>query len=153
MRPNLLPEVTRRIVGERRRGMAFQAIADGLMDDGMLTSRGRKTWYSATIKAVVESDNASRLLSELGRANLVGDRSPVAPQVACGCRRLWWPFRSRGAARNLSRSSSDMPPQMPNVSGKRSECSRHSAVTGQSAQMALAFRWRALRAAPRSASG
>jgi hypothetical protein len=66
MRPNLLPEVTRRIVGERRRGMTFQAIADGLMDDGMLTSRGRKSWYLATIKAVVESDNASRLLGELG---------------------------------------------------------------------------------------
>jgi DNA invertase Pin-like site-specific DNA recombinase len=59
--PNLPFEVTRRIVEERKRGKTFQAIADGLVDDGIPTSRGRTTWYPATIKAVVESKNAAPL--------------------------------------------------------------------------------------------
>ena len=57
--PRLPLEVTRRIVSERKRGRTFQAIADGLMIDRILTSRGRDKWYPATIKAVVESDNAA----------------------------------------------------------------------------------------------
>ena len=52
--------MTRRIVSERKRGRTFQAIADGLMIDCILTSReGQNKWYPATIKAVVESDNAA----------------------------------------------------------------------------------------------
>jgi DNA invertase Pin-like site-specific DNA recombinase len=57
--PRLPLEVTRRIVSERKRGRTFQAIADGLMIDCILTSRGRDKWYPATIKAVLESDNAA----------------------------------------------------------------------------------------------
>jgi hypothetical protein len=60
-RPNLPFEVTRRIVEERKQGKTFQAIADGLMDDGIPTSRGRRTWFPATIKAVVESNYAASL--------------------------------------------------------------------------------------------
>jgi DNA invertase Pin-like site-specific DNA recombinase len=54
-------EVTRRIAAERDQGRTFQAIANGLMADEILTSRGKSTWYPATIKAVVESDNAVQL--------------------------------------------------------------------------------------------
>jgi len=54
-------EVTRRIVTERREGRTFQAIADGLMADGIPTAQGKTRWYAATIKAVVTSDNAAAL--------------------------------------------------------------------------------------------
>ncbi len=46
---------------ERAEGRAFQAIADGLMADGIPTARGKQRWYPATIKAVVTSDNAAAL--------------------------------------------------------------------------------------------
>ena len=59
--PALPLEVTRRIVTERRQGRTFQAIADGLMADGIPTARGKTRWYPATIKAVVTSDNAAGL--------------------------------------------------------------------------------------------
>ncbi|MHD0279576.1 recombinase family protein [Rhodococcus aetherivorans] len=63
--PALPREVTRRIVAERAEGRTFQAIADGLMSDGIPTARGKATWYPATVKAVVVSDNAAELRSEL----------------------------------------------------------------------------------------
>ena len=53
--------ITRRILTERRHGRTFQAIAEGLMADGIPTSRGKTRWYPATIKAVVTSDNAAAL--------------------------------------------------------------------------------------------
>lgn len=56
--PSLPREVTLRILDERRNGRTFQAIADGLIADGILTARGKKQWYAATVRAVVESDNA-----------------------------------------------------------------------------------------------
>jgi len=59
--PNLPVDVTMRILAECRQGRTFQAIAVGLMDDGNLTSRGRKLWFPATVKAVVDSDNAATL--------------------------------------------------------------------------------------------
>jgi DNA invertase Pin-like site-specific DNA recombinase len=59
--PGLPVAVTQRILIERRRGHTFQAIADHLMCDGVLTSRGNTTWYPATVKAVVQSDNAAQL--------------------------------------------------------------------------------------------
>ncbi len=42
-------------------GRTFQAIADGLMADGIPTARGKTRWCPATIKAVVTSDNAAAL--------------------------------------------------------------------------------------------
>jgi len=57
--PPALPlEVSRRILDERASGRTFQAIADGLMADGIPTSRGKVRWFPATIKAVTTSDNA-----------------------------------------------------------------------------------------------
>ena len=60
--PALPMENTRRIVTERRQGRTFQAIADGLMADGISTACGKTHWYPATIKAVVTSDNAAALV-------------------------------------------------------------------------------------------
>ena len=59
--PALPLEITRRIVTERAAGRTFQAIAEGLMANGIPTSRGKTRWYAATIKAVVTSDNAAAL--------------------------------------------------------------------------------------------
>lgn len=64
--PALPLEVTRRIVAERAEGKTFQAIADGLMADGVPTARGKQTWYPATIKAVVRSDNAAEVRRIVG---------------------------------------------------------------------------------------
>ncbi|MBT2269789.1 recombinase family protein [Rhodococcus erythropolis] len=64
--PSLPIEVTRRIVTERAAGRTFQAIADGLMADGVPTARGGVKWYPATIKAVIGSDNAGEIRDELG---------------------------------------------------------------------------------------
>ncbi|APE09633.1 hypothetical protein BO226_10815 [Rhodococcus sp. 2G] len=65
MEPALPREVTRRIVTERAEGRTFQAIADRLMSDGIPTARGKATWYPATVKAVMVSDNAAALRSEV----------------------------------------------------------------------------------------
>ena len=62
--PALPPEVTRRIIAERQQGRTFQAIAGGLMTDKVPTARGKARWYPATIKAVLESDNAGLLAAE-----------------------------------------------------------------------------------------
>jgi DNA invertase Pin-like site-specific DNA recombinase len=59
--PALPVEVTRRILRERANGQTFQAIADGLMADGIPTARGKTRWFPATIKAVMTSDNAAML--------------------------------------------------------------------------------------------
>jgi hypothetical protein len=55
-------EITRRIIAERAGGRTFQAIADGLMADGISTARGKTRWFPATIKAVLTSDNAAVLV-------------------------------------------------------------------------------------------
>jgi DNA invertase Pin-like site-specific DNA recombinase len=59
--PALPLEVTRRIISERANGLTFQAIADGLMAEGISTARGKTRWFPATIKAVLTSDNATAL--------------------------------------------------------------------------------------------
>jgi DNA invertase Pin-like site-specific DNA recombinase len=59
--PGLPWEITRRIIDERADGRTFQAIADGLMADGIPTARGKTRWFPATIKAVTTSDNAAVL--------------------------------------------------------------------------------------------
>jgi DNA invertase Pin-like site-specific DNA recombinase len=66
--PALSMEVTRRILSERAAGRTFQAVADGLMADGIPTSRGKTTWYPATIKAVCEADHTAELRAELAPA-------------------------------------------------------------------------------------
>ena len=59
--PALPLEVTRRIIVERADGRTFQAIAEGLMADGIPTARGKTRWFPATVKAVTISDNAAAL--------------------------------------------------------------------------------------------
>jgi DNA invertase Pin-like site-specific DNA recombinase len=59
--PALPMEITRRIISERANGRTFQAIADGLMAEGIPTARGKTRWFPATIKAVLTSDNAAAL--------------------------------------------------------------------------------------------
>ena len=54
-------QITRRTIAERGNGRTFQAIAEGLMADGVPTARGKTRWYAATIYAVVTSDNAAAL--------------------------------------------------------------------------------------------
>ena len=59
--PALSLHVTRRILTERANGKKFQAIANGLLADGIPTARGNPRWFAATIKAVTMSDNAAAL--------------------------------------------------------------------------------------------
>ena len=59
--PALPMQITRRTIAERGNGRTFQAIAEGLIADGVPTARGKTRWYAATIKAVVTSDNAAAL--------------------------------------------------------------------------------------------
>jgi hypothetical protein len=59
--PALPMQITRRIIAERGNGRTFQAIAEGLMADGVPTARGKPGWYAATIYAVVTSDNVAAL--------------------------------------------------------------------------------------------
>jgi DNA invertase Pin-like site-specific DNA recombinase len=60
--PALPMEITPRIISERANGRTFQAIADGLMAEGIPTARGKTRWFPATIKAVLTSDNAAALV-------------------------------------------------------------------------------------------
>jgi len=58
-RPSVLPiEVVARIVNERRNGKTQQAIADGLMADGIATARGGDIWRPSSIGRVLESQAA-----------------------------------------------------------------------------------------------
>ena len=59
--PALPVEITRRIIAERKARRTFQAIADGLITDGVPTATGKARWYPATIRSVVTSDNAAAL--------------------------------------------------------------------------------------------
>lgn len=59
-------QITRRIIAERGNGRTFQAIAAGLMADGVPAARGKTRWYAATIKAVVTSNNAAALAQRVG---------------------------------------------------------------------------------------
>ncbi|SDD98524.1 recombinase family protein [Rhodococcus tukisamuensis] len=63
--PSLPVEVTRRILVERAGGRTLQAIADGLMSDGIPTARGGSKWFAATIKAILGSDNAADVRRQL----------------------------------------------------------------------------------------
>jgi hypothetical protein len=54
-------QITRRIIAERGDGRTVQAIAEGLMADGVATARGKPGWYAATIYAVVTCDSVVAL--------------------------------------------------------------------------------------------
>jgi DNA invertase Pin-like site-specific DNA recombinase len=58
--PALQMGITRRIMSERANGLTFQAIADGLMAEGIPTVRRKTRWFPATIKAVLTSKQRRR---------------------------------------------------------------------------------------------
>lgn len=61
-RPSKLPvEVVARIVAERDAGGGFQRIADGLNSDEVPTAQGGKRWYPATVRKVLDGQDAARL--------------------------------------------------------------------------------------------
>ncbi|MDP5184782.1 recombinase family protein [Blastococcus sp. BMG 814] len=61
-RPQVLSgDVVARIVGLRRGGASFRAIAAQLEADGVPTARGGATWHASTVKAVCESQAAAVL--------------------------------------------------------------------------------------------
>lgn len=51
----LSDEIRHRIAIERSDGLSLRAIARGLNDDGVATAQGGKSWYAATVKAVLTS--------------------------------------------------------------------------------------------------
>jgi hypothetical protein len=53
-------------------GEQFQAIAGGLMEDGIPTARRKARWFPATIKAVTNSDNAAAPRNGRKGSNLTG---------------------------------------------------------------------------------
>lgn len=63
-RPSTLPaEVVARIVADRAAGTSFAKIADGLNADAVPTAQGGARWYPATVKAVIDGQDAARLRS------------------------------------------------------------------------------------------
>ncbi|RZU30469.1 recombinase family protein [Blastococcus saxobsidens] len=59
-RPQALSgDVVARVVGMRRDGASFRAIAERLQADGVPTARGGATWHASTVKAVCESQAAA----------------------------------------------------------------------------------------------
>lgn len=69
-RPSALPrEVVARIVTDRASGMSFGRIAATLNDDGVATAQGGRRWYPATVKAVLEGQDAAQLDGRGGRAS------------------------------------------------------------------------------------
>lgn len=55
--PPVAPDIARRIVRERSAGMTLAAIALGLEEDRIPTSRGGKRWYPSTIRSVLMRDS------------------------------------------------------------------------------------------------
>ncbi|MGB0971179.1 MAG: recombinase family protein [Mycobacterium sp.] len=65
-RPSALPaEVVSGIVADRATGHSFQRIADRLNADAVPTAQGGARWYPATVKKVLEGQDAARLRAEM----------------------------------------------------------------------------------------
>ena len=63
-RPSMLPRVVvARIVAEREAGKTWQAVADGLMADGIATAQGGARWYPASVRKVYAGQDAVALRS------------------------------------------------------------------------------------------
>ena len=61
-RPSTLDrDVVARIVSERDAGTTWQAIADGLMADGVATAQGGRRWYPASVRKVYTGQDAAAL--------------------------------------------------------------------------------------------
>jgi DNA invertase Pin-like site-specific DNA recombinase len=64
--PGVDADLARRIVRERRAGMTLEAIARGLQEDGIPTTRGGRRWYPSTIRSVLLRAEQSSQRSHLG---------------------------------------------------------------------------------------
>ena len=65
-RPSTLSrEVVVRIVDDRRAGISFGKIAEALNTDGVPTAQGGRKWYAATVKAVLDGQDAQQLLKHM----------------------------------------------------------------------------------------
>ena len=61
-RPSLLDQETvARIVSERDAGKTWQAVADGLMADGVATAQGGVRWHPASVRKVYNGQDAAAL--------------------------------------------------------------------------------------------
>ncbi|HEX7308740.1 recombinase family protein [Lentzea sp.] len=63
-RPSVLPtEVVARIVRERAEGRGLRVIAEALTADGVPTARGKATWSTSSVQAVLAGQDAARISS------------------------------------------------------------------------------------------
>ncbi|MFT7835597.1 recombinase family protein [Saccharothrix sp. BKS2] len=61
-RPSVLPTaVVERIVGERAEGKGLRVIAEGLTADGVPTARGKATWSTSSVQAVLLGQEAEKV--------------------------------------------------------------------------------------------
>ncbi|GJF17805.1 hypothetical protein NGTWS0302_16760 [Mycolicibacterium cyprinidarum] len=61
-RPSTLPRaVVARIVTDRAAGMSFGRIAETLNTEGVATAQGGRKWHAATVKAVLDGQDAAQL--------------------------------------------------------------------------------------------
>lgn len=61
-RPSTVPQdVVARIVADRAAGMSFGRIAEALNTDAVPTAQGGRQWYPATVKAVLDGQDAAQL--------------------------------------------------------------------------------------------
>lgn len=58
--PPVEADIARRIVRERNAGMTLAAIAQGLEEDGIPTTRGGQRWYPSTIRSVIQRRPVTR---------------------------------------------------------------------------------------------
>ncbi|MDT2008761.1 hypothetical protein FXW78_39650 [Rhodococcus opacus] len=66
-RPSVLDrEVVARIVRERAEGRSLRVVAEGLTADGITTARGRATWSTSSVQAVLAGQDAATVRAELG---------------------------------------------------------------------------------------
>lgn len=64
-RPSVLPrDVVARIVSERDEGRTLRQIAEGLTADGIRTARGRDTWGTSGVQAVLNGQDAATIRAE-----------------------------------------------------------------------------------------
>ena len=64
-RPPMLPvEVVARMIADRYEGTSFAKIADALNADAVPTAQGGAQWYPATVKAVLDGQDAARLRAQ-----------------------------------------------------------------------------------------
>lgn len=65
-RPSVLPaDVVARIVRERAAGNGLRVIAEALTAEGIATARGRATWSTSSVQAVLAGQDAAKLSAQV----------------------------------------------------------------------------------------